>query len=72
VFNGLLLGAHIDAAFDSALISFADDGTLIMPSRLTQRSREALGLQESMRLGGLTPRHANYLAWHRRLLTEGT
>jgi putative restriction endonuclease len=22
VFNGLLLGAHIDAAFDSALISF--------------------------------------------------
>ncbi|WP_316171408.1 MULTISPECIES: HNH endonuclease [unclassified Bradyrhizobium] len=72
VFNGLLLGAHIDAAFDSALISFTDDGVLIMSGRLTQRSREALGLREDVRLAGLTPRHANYLAWHRRLLTEGT
>ena len=72
VFNGLLLGAHIDAAFDSALISFADDGTLITSSRLMQRSREVLGLKEWMRIDGLTPRHANYLAWHRRLLSENS
>jgi putative restriction endonuclease len=72
VFNGLLLGAHIDAAFDAALISFADDGTLITSSRLTPRSREVLGLKEGMRLDRLTPHHANYLAWHRRLLSENT
>jgi hypothetical protein len=72
VFNGLLLGAHVDAAFDAALISFADDGTLIISNRLMQRSREVLGLKEWMRIDGLTPRHANYLAWHRRLLSENS
>lgn len=69
VFNGLLLAAHIDAAFDAALISFADDGTLLMSSRLTTRSSAVLGLRDGLRLAGLTPRHATYLAWHRRLLS---
>jgi putative restriction endonuclease len=70
VFNGLLLAANIDAAFDAALISFADDGTLIMSGRLTAHSREILGLSDGLRLAGLTPRHAAYLTWHRRLLSQ--
>jgi hypothetical protein len=63
VFNGLLLAAHIDAAFDAALISFADQGALMI-------SPVVLGLKEGMRLDGLTPRHAPYLVWHRRLFSE--
>jgi putative restriction endonuclease len=70
VFNGLLLAAHLDAAFDAALISFAEDGALMMSAELTERSRAALGLKEAMRLAGLTPRHAPYLVWHRRLFSE--
>lgn len=70
VFNGLLLAAHLDAAFDTALISFADDGLLMMSADLTERSRVALGLKEDVRLAGLTPRHAPYLVWHRRLFSE--
>jgi putative restriction endonuclease len=70
VFNGLLLAAHIDAAFDAALISFGDDGTLIMTSGLTDHARSILGLQEGMRLAGLTPRHARYLGWHRGIIAS--
>jgi putative restriction endonuclease len=70
VFNGLLLAAHLDAAFDAALISFADDGLLMMSADLRERSRAALGLKEGVRLAGLTPRHARYLVWHRRLFSE--
>jgi putative restriction endonuclease len=70
VFNGLLLVAHLDAAFDAALITFADDGALIVSARLTERSRTVLGLEEDLRLTGLTPRHAPYFAWHRRLFSR--
>ena len=30
VYNGLLLAAHLDAAFDAGLISFEDDGRIIL------------------------------------------
>ena len=70
VFNGFLLAAHLDAAFDAALITFADDGALIISARLTEHSRTVLGLQDGLRLAGVTPRHAPYLAWHRRLFSH--
>jgi putative restriction endonuclease len=70
VFNGLLLAVHLDAAFDAALISFADQGALMMSDGLTERSRAVLGLKEGLRLDGLTPRHAPYLLWHRRLFSK--
>jgi hypothetical protein len=41
-----------------------------MSADLTERSRAALGLKEGVRLAGLTPRHARYLVWHRRLFSE--
>jgi putative restriction endonuclease len=70
VFNGLLLAAHLDAAFDAALITFADDGALIISARMTERSRAVLGAKDGLRLVGLAPRHAPYLAWHRRLFSQ--
>jgi putative restriction endonuclease len=70
VFNGFLLAAHLDAAFDAALITFADDGALMISVRLTERSRAMLGLKDGLRLVGVTPRHAPYLAWHRRLFSQ--
>jgi putative restriction endonuclease len=66
VFNGLLLAAH----FDAALITFADDGALMISARLTEHSRAVLGLKDGLRLVGLTPRHAPYLAWHRQLFSQ--
>ena len=32
VYNGLLLAAHLDAAFDAGLISFTDEGAILFSS----------------------------------------
>jgi hypothetical protein len=53
VHNGLLLSALWDAAFDRGLLSFADDGTVLVSSRLGETAREALGLAKGLPLKGL-------------------
>lgn len=65
VHNGLLLAAHLDAAFDAGLISFADDGTMMFSPKFAAADRAALGLQAPLRLPNLSPQHRAYLAWHR-------
>lgn len=67
VHNGLLLSALWDAAFDSGLVSFADDGIAIASQRVTIASATALGLNNVNRLTGLTGAHRVNLAWHRSL-----
>ena len=42
VYNGLLLAAHLDAAFDAGLISFSDKGAILFSSKFTQDDRDAL------------------------------
>ena len=65
VYNGLLLAAHLDAAFDAGLISFNDGGRIQLSAELTQQDRQALCLDESMRLRQLAAGHLKNLAWHR-------
>jgi len=65
VHNGLLLSALWDAAFDAGLISFADDGAVLVSPHLSPVSGMALGLDRSERLTGLTATHRPNLAWHR-------
>ncbi len=65
VHNGLLLAAHLDAAFDAGLISFAADGALLVADALRAPDRAALGLTGLPPLSGLKAAHAPYLAWHR-------
>lgn len=73
VYNGLLLAAHLDAAFDAFLISFDNDGRIIFSDALTGRNRTALGLSSDLRLAKVAPAHRPKLAWHRqRLLTSST
>ena len=50
VYNGLLLAAHLDAAFDAGLISFSDKGTILFSSQFTQADRNALGIQDGLAL----------------------
>lgn len=71
VHNGLLLAAHLDAAFDTGLISLSSGGEVIVTSALPLREREVLGL-----LGGgdkvpVTSAHQAYLEWHRRYRFRG-
>ncbi len=68
VYNGLLLSAHLDAAFDAFLISFDDDGRILVSSSLTEPDRSALGIHTELRLAKLAPAHLPQLAWHRERL----
>ena len=65
VHNGLLLSALWDAAFDKGLVSFSDDGSVLVGPSLSPAAKAALGPWVGRRLAGLTPAHAKNLARHR-------
>ncbi len=69
VHNGLLLAAHWDAAFDAGLVSFDDEGAVLVSHRLSPNAQILL-------LGGPLPRlnlttfHHNRLSWHREYIFQ--
>jgi len=65
VHNGILLSALWDAAFDKGLVSFTDDGTVLVSPNLSPQACQALGVSEAPKLGGLTEMHQVNLAHHR-------
>jgi len=64
VYNGLLLAAHLDAAFDAGLITILADGTVGASSALPPHAMAVLQLHARITVT-LSPRHEAYLAWHR-------
>lgn len=68
-YNGLLLAAHIDALFDRHLISFCDEGMLLISGRVSPDDLVKLGIDpERAQLNRVHERHKPYLAQHRSLL----
>lgn len=65
VFNGFLLSANLDALFDRFLITFSEEGALIVSSTITAPVRKLLGLSKPLRLRWLTREHLPYLQFHR-------
>ncbi len=65
VFNGLLLAPHLDALFDGGWISFGDDGSMIVSSRLPDEARAILNLAGQSNLNGITAAHRKHLSFHR-------
>ncbi len=65
-YNGLLLAPHIDAAFDAGLITFSDDGQMVLSPALRREDATLLGLHTGLRLRRLDVRHQPYLAFHRQ------
>lgn len=65
VFNGFLLAAHLDAAFDQGFITFQDNGLMLVSGELDPASRALLGLDRPYYIA-LDARHRPYLAWHRQ------
>jgi hypothetical protein len=63
--NGLLLAAHADALFDRHLISFDDEGRLLLANSLSEFDLTALGLRAHMRIR-LRPEQRAYMAHHRQ------
>ncbi len=64
-FNGLLLTASVDRLFDSGLISFTDDGLILVSSQLTEDQLHVLSLSKATRLRHISDRHKAYLKAHR-------
>lgn len=65
VYNGLLLSAHLDAAFDAGLISFDANGRLLFSDQFQEADRKALGIDDTMVLRRMAPGHTQNLEWHR-------
>lgn len=65
VFNGFLLAPQLDAAFDRGLITLSDEGAVIISPLLSAGDRQALAIDEHLRLAGLADGHRHYLKWHR-------
>ncbi|MDP2367428.1 HNH endonuclease [Rhodoferax sp.] len=70
VYNGFLLSANLDALFDNFLISFTDDGALLVSEKIGTFEREKLGLGDSMRLRWVAGQHFLYLRFHRARFLE--
>ena len=70
-YNGLLLAAHVDALFDRHLISFSDDGSLLVSSRLAYDELAKIGInQADSRITGIRKQHWPYLAQHRKIFHQ--
>ncbi len=65
VYNGLLLAAHLDAAFDVGLITVAEDGVVLVSGDLNAEARGVLGLDAPRRVKRLSVGNQPYLGWHR-------
>ena len=67
VFNGLLLAAHWDAAFDRGLITLDVHGTVVLSPQFSEEDAAVLGFVAGMRLRKpMQPQHLPYLAYHRQ------
>lgn len=66
VHNGLLLAAHLDAAFDRGLISIDVNGTVILSPMLSSHGAKVLGVDVPRSVCKLAPAHMPYLAWHQK------
>ncbi|MGJ7551604.1 HNH endonuclease [Pseudomonas alloputida] len=64
--NGLLLAAHIDRLFDSGLISFSQNGEILISDMLNEEERHILRLDEYTKIDKLNDGNRMYLAKHRK------
>lgn len=71
VFNGLLLAPHLDALFDSGLMTVFDTGDVAVAAELTPTQRRQLGLLDGMTVSGMKPQHCAYLQFHRDIVWRG-
>lgn len=64
-FNGFLLNVALDALFDKFLISFADDGSILLAPSLKPEELAAVGITPELRIVGIRPEHKPFLEYHR-------
>lgn len=68
--NGLLLSPLYDALFDKHLISFQDDGGIILSDRLKKYDLDVINVTGEELISGLSNGNKNYLKRHRLRLDD--
>ncbi|AWN15324.1 putative type II restriction endonuclease [Salinisphaera sp. LB1] len=68
VYNGLLLTANLDAAFDAGLITFEETGAIRISRHFANAA--AFGIAADMRLRSIETAHDSYLQHHREHVFE--
>ncbi|WP_305825528.1 HNH endonuclease [Massilia brevitalea] len=66
--NGLMLAPHVDHLFDTGLISFEDNGDLVLASSLDPQVLQAWHIDAGANVGRFAPDQARYLAYHRQFV----
>ena len=64
--NGLMLSPHVDHLFDTGLISFEDNGNLVLAPSLDLQILQAWHIDAGANVGPFAPDQARYLAYHRQ------
>jgi hypothetical protein len=64
VYNGFLLAAHLDALFDTGLISFTNQGRIIISSQLPKSELRHIGIDQNTTLRWIDESHIPFLNWH--------
>ena len=64
-YNGLLLTPNLHALFDKGLISFDENGIILISDRLSQQNQAILGIKPNMKLRKVDPEREKYLRYHR-------
>jgi hypothetical protein len=72
VYNGFLLSANLDALFDRFLISFDEQGVLVIAPALSGLELRPLGIVPGMKLRWVDALHQPYLALHRARLQQSS
>jgi hypothetical protein len=62
--NGILLSPNIDSLFDKHLISFEDNGNIIISTKINESNKESLGINSSIKIP-VTEGMIKYLKRHR-------
>lgn len=62
--NGLLLAATVDALFDRYLLTFTDDGRLLVCSSVNDAALTLIGITPNVRID-LSRETRTYMRWHR-------
>ncbi len=69
--NGILLSALADRLFDKGLVTFSDDGKVLISPSLSVAEQSRCGIEEWSKLG-LSPKSQGYMEYHRAVEFKST
>lgn len=66
-YNGIMLSPHVDALFDEKLVTFEDDGQMVVHRSLSRDVLDRWAIDPDKRVERFTPEQAPFLKSHRAL-----